>query len=232
MALFLGLDLGQSQDYTALAVLERVPPPLIEVREGLYGIKRVPSKEPPALHVRHLERFPLGTRYPTIVQEVGNRLHALTTGKERPTLVVDKTGVGAPVVDMFAAAKLDPIAITITAGGEPQGGHGGGGSAGSPGYAGWTVPKRDLVGVVQTTLQTKRLRFADGLPGLEILTKELLNFQYKITAHANDIYGAWREGTNDDTVLAVALAVFYADRMYHPPVTKEDLMPLSLGQPV
>lgn len=220
MALFLGLDLGQSKDYTALAVLERVPPPLIEVREGLYGIKRVPSKEPPALHVRHLERFPLGTRYPVIVDAVSNRMHALTNSAAgRPTLIVDKTGVGAPVVDLFDAAGLEPQAITITAGGEPTV---------VPG--GWNTPKRDLVSVVQATLQTKRLRFAEALTGVSVLTQELLTFQYKITANANDIYGAWREGTHDDMVLAVALAVWYAEKAYFPPWTKEDLMPLDRGR--
>jgi len=219
MALFLGLDLGQSKDYTALAVIELVPPPPVQVIEGLYTVTYKPSKEPPALHVRHLERFPLGTRYPVIVQEVGNRLHALTNvNVGRPTLIVDKTGVGAPVVDMFEAAKLEPVAITITSGGEPNWSHGS-----------LNVPKRDLVSIVQTTLQTQRLRFAEALEGVTLLTQELLNFQYKLTANANDIYGAWRENTHDDMVLAVALAVWYADKMYHPPWTKEDLMALSRG---
>ncbi|HZG65585.1 MAG TPA: hypothetical protein VEZ12_02520, partial [Herpetosiphonaceae bacterium] len=95
----IGLDLGQSKDYTALSVVDVVPTPLIEVISG-WTITHKPSKEPPALHVRHLERFPLGTRYPRIVSQVDDRLHALTEGKERPLLVVDKTGVGAPVVDL------------------------------------------------------------------------------------------------------------------------------------
>ncbi len=201
MGYYIGLDLGQSKDYTALAVLEVVPPPPVEVIEGRV-VKHVPSKERPALHIRHLERFSLNTRYPAIVAAVGDRVRALTRGKERPTLVLDKTGVGAPVADLFTDAGLAPVAITITASGEPTR---------VPG--GFNVPKRDLVSVVQATLQTKRLRFAEALPDVHTLTQELLNFQYKITAQGNDIYGAWRQEAHDDLVLAVSLAVWVAERI-------------------
>lgn len=44
-----GLDLGQVQDFSALAVVQRLV--------GRNGF----------VHVPHLERFPLGTPYPTIV---------------------------------------------------------------------------------------------------------------------------------------------------------------------
>jgi len=46
-------------------------------------------------------------------------------------------------------------------------------------------------------------------PEAEVLVNELLNFEVKITAAANDVYGAWREGTHDDLVLAVALACWW-----------------------
>lgn len=201
MGFVIGLDLGQAKDYTALAIIEPVLPPPTRVIDPESGRERlVKPKERPALHVRHLERFPLGTRYPKIVTAVGERLHALPTGEQRPALIVDKTGVGAPVVDLFVEAELKPIAITITGLGEPTE---------VPG--GWNVPKRDLVSVVQATLQTSRLRFAEALPDVTTLTSELTNFQYKITNRGNDIYGAWREGTHDDLVLAVALAVWYVE---------------------
>jgi hypothetical protein len=34
----------------------------------------------------------------------------------------------------------------------------------------------------------------------------------RITSHAHDIYGAWREGAHDDLVLATALACWYGER--------------------
>ncbi len=58
-------------------------------------------------------------------------------------------------------------------------------------------------------LQTRTLRVARELPEAEILINELLNFEVKITAPANDTYGAWREGTHDDLVLAVAMVCWW-----------------------
>jgi hypothetical protein len=115
-------------------------------------------------------------------------------------LVVDQTGVGAPVVDMFNKAGLSPVGVLIH-----------GGSNESREVRTWHVPKRNLVAVVQVPLQNKRLQIADG-PLRDILINELLNFKVKIdpvTAH--DSYSAWREAEHDDLVLAVALAIWWAD---------------------
>jgi hypothetical protein len=70
------------------------------------------------------------------------------------------------------------------------------------------VPKRELVSIVQVCLQTARLKIAPDLKEAATLTSELQNFQVKITDNAHDTYGAWREGTHDDLVLAVALALW------------------------
>jgi hypothetical protein len=57
-------------------------------------------------------------------------------------------------------------------------------------------------------LQNRKLKIAESLDLPETLSRELQNFTVKITDAANDVYGAWREGTHDDLVLAVALAVW------------------------
>ena len=92
----IGLDLGQSQDFTALAVLEY---------SG--NIRR-------RYACRHLERVPLGTDYPAIVARVAElrRYKAL----QDAALVVDAGGPGRPVVDMLRAAHLNPIPVGIVAG--------------------------------------------------------------------------------------------------------------------
>ena len=180
-----GLDLGQAQDYTALAVVERTE-----------GGER---------HVRHLERFPLGTTYPAIVERVAALLSREPLAGDAE-LVVDATGVGAPVVDLLRDAGLRPVAVTIT-----------GGEKVIRGSDGWRVPKRDLVAALQVALQTGRLKVAATLPLAEILTRELLDFRVRITDAAHDTYGAWREGSHDDLVLAVALAVWWAENIPQPP---------------
>lgn len=184
---FLGLDLGQAQDFTALAVVER--------KEFRYEAK------PDEYHIRHLERPKLGTPYPAIVERVQNLLKSDQLWG-RTALVVDKTGVGAPVVDMFRKAGLRPVPITIT----------GGNSVGS-GDGGYHVPKRDLVTNLQVLLQAGRLKVAAELPEARLLVDELLNFKVKINVKtAHDSYEAWREGTHDDLVLAAALACWYGER--------------------
>ena len=176
----LGLDLGQANDYTAVAIGQWV------------------RDEPPyTVDVRHLQRFPLGTSYPVIVGKVEDMLNRPPLSGECD-LVIDATGVGRPVVDLFEKRGLRPIGVTITGGNDVV-----------HEDRDWKVPKRDLVSSVQVGLQARTLRVARELPEAETLMNELLNFQVKITAAANDTYGAWREGTHDDLVLAVALTCWW-----------------------
>ncbi len=193
----IGLDLGQAQDYSALAIAEKVKP-LEQVVDEFDRVTHVPGR--PVYHVRHLQRWRLGTSYPTIVKDVAALMARLPP--PAPALVVDQTGVGRPVVDMLRGAGLSPVPVTIT---------GGVGVTGDESN-GFGVPKRDLVSTLQVLLQASRLKFAEGLPEVPALVKELLAFQVKITASANDTYGSWREGSHDDMVLAVALAVWFAER--------------------
>ena len=68
---------------------------------------------PPIFQVGHLERLPLGTAYPGIVAHVG-RLMTKLPG--RPELVIDYTGVGRPVFDMFVYSGISPVGVVITSG--------------------------------------------------------------------------------------------------------------------
>jgi hypothetical protein len=81
----------------------------------------------------------------------------------------------------------------------------------------WNVPKRDLAGVVQVALQSRRLKVAAELPDAPVLMAELANFRVKISLASHDSYGAgtgeeWRENPHDDLVLAVAIALWAAQR--------------------
>jgi hypothetical protein len=176
---FIGLDLGQAQDHTAISVVEIIP---------------VKNEEKSAIlfHVRHLQRFPLGTPYPDIVKSVAAMLRSLSDAK----LVVDATGVGRAVVDLFKAENIYPMEILIH----------GGDSTGHDGLL-WRVPKRDLVSMLTVAFQTGNLKIASALPDAKTLIDELLNFKVKINLKtAHDSYEAWRDGQHDDLVLSVALA--------------------------
>lgn len=194
-----GLDLGQLKDYSALAIIEADSTPLVMNSDvGRFVIDGLPVA---AMRCRHLERFPLQTRYADIATKVRDRLKVL---KAECYLAVDKTGVGLGPFESLEAYGLNPIGITITGGNDVQ--------AGAT-VRDWRVPKRDLVGTAQVALQNKVLTISSKLPMAEKLSHELLNFKMKITAEGHDTYNAWRENDHDDLVLAVAIAGWTAHQM-------------------
>lgn len=195
---YMGVDLGQANDYTAVSVIERVR----TRRDWETHIR---------YHLGHLERFPLGMSYPGQVERIAERIERLMGSPLRldggvyfdgkVTLVVDATGVGRPVVDLMRAAKLKPIPVTIT----------GGESATSvDGFQ--RVPKRDLVSSLQVSLQRGDLRVQSGLDLAPVLRDEMLAFRVKFNARGHDTYGNdWRENPHDDLVLATALALYWPE---------------------
>ena len=181
---FIGLDPGQRLDFSALAVVERLPGPS------------------PCYHLRHLERLNLNTPYPAVVQR-SRDLVAMTALRGTTKLVMDVTGVGAPVLDLFHAQGLRPAAITIT---------GGRSTSGTPEHL--YVPKRALIATLVGLLKAGRLTIALGIPLAAELIEELGNFQVRIHSRTRqESYGAKGRHKHDDLVLALALAVFYAERI-------------------
>jgi hypothetical protein len=65
---------------------------------------------PPIFQVGHLERLPLGTPYPAIVAHIGRVLTKLPGHAE---LVIDFTGVGRPIFDMFVSCGISPTSICL-----------------------------------------------------------------------------------------------------------------------
>lgn len=211
--LYVGLDLGQAADYSALALVEEpiyCPPmggwvsssaltrDLIEMypRVRRNWERQAPGKCP--LWLRHLSRYPLRTSYPDIVADIVRRLG--TKARDDAELVVDGTGVGAAVVDMFRYSDLPcPLyPIIITAGVKQDGNH---------------VPKRDLIGAVQVAIQTRRLESSLNTKEVETFFSEMQSYAIKLTDTGHDTYNA-REGKHDDLVLAVALAVHRHSRLH------------------
>jgi len=180
-----GLDLGQSKDYTAICGVEVVK------KMGEYNMV-----------IRYLKRWPLNTGYPDIVKDVKRLIiNTRETQKKNPFLVIDYTGVGRPVFDMFKSIGLEPKGINI---------HGGNTVTREGGV--YNVPKRDLVGVLQVLYQNERIKISGDLKEKDTLNKELLNFKVKITDSGQDTYSAWRERDHDDLVLAVTCACWYGNK--------------------
>jgi hypothetical protein len=193
---YVGLDLGQVQDYSALVVVERTTP-----RPGT----------PASYAVRHMHRWPLGTPYTNIVNDLAGLVSA-PGPRGYPTLagakvVVDGSGVGRAVVDLLRQAaelsgRIVPVIITS-----------GNSVSCHDGY--WHTAKLQLVSVLQCLMQSGRLKVARVLPEAANLIQELLNFKVKINlATGNESFEARRASDKDDLVLALACACWYAER--HP----------------
>jgi hypothetical protein len=190
----LGLDLAQVRDYTAIAIVQRVDPD-----PATDGAEERASE--PSYHVRHLTRFELGTRYPDIVTQVAELMQKKPL-RDVMRLVLDRTGVGAPVADMFLHAGLHPIAINITSGQRPS-------------IRGQVrnVPRQYLISTLQIVLQTGRLRIASELEFASVLERELINFSARNSAADDDGSISWRENEHDDLVFALMLAIYYFERI-------------------
>jgi hypothetical protein len=197
---FVGLDLGQSADYTALAVVQSVK----ERAEG--GNFRT------VLQLRHLQRYPLRTSYTTIADGVVDvmRSGALTSDEYDPArhrvakpsleLLVDKTGVGRGVTDILKEWGLKFTGIVI---------HGGETTHNTDGS--YHVPKKDIVAALEVPFDKGTLKIAEGLELWPALREELQSFRRKQnpkTAHVS--FEHWRDSDHDDLVLAVAMACWGA----------------------
>jgi len=201
----IGLDLGQAKDWTALDVMEVIRP--------------VPG-HPTRYAVRTLDRFH-PKRYQDVVARIERMVPTLREGvhvlqpnernydyvRPKVTLVLDRTGVGRAVGDLFTEAKLDLDLVFVSI-------HGGD-TVTTDADGGYRVPKRDLAGAVSVILQNDRLDVPAQLPDASTLRAELKNFRARIGANGHDSYGAgddWRDGNHDDLVLAVALSLWWGER--------------------
>jgi len=150
---------------------------------------------PPIFQVGHLERLPLGTTYPAIVAHVSRLLTKLPG---HPELVIDFTGVGRPVFDMFVYSGISPIGVLIS-----------GGTAETRDGPTCSVPKLTLVSRLQALLHEGRLKILRELAEAETLVRELQDFRVEFTAAGHLTFNA-RCGKHDDLVLALAIAVWRA----------------------
>jgi hypothetical protein len=196
-SLVLGADIGQKHDPTALVVAEAL-------RAGS-GRAAVWSYT-----IRHMERLPLNTSYPDVAErilQVVERVRAQpeparTRTMAKVAIVVDSTGVGAPVVDILRRG-MDTRIATLT---EATFTHGDRltGMIGSPTMS---VGKAYLVSRLQALFQTSRIQLPANHPEAAAMTRELMDYEIKVSEDANDKYGAFRTGAHDDLVTALGLAV-------------------------
>lgn len=230
---FVALDLGQSRDYTACVVLEHtetyaVPPP----KTGRDAFEMVgigdstgkPSKPIPftptaeTYHVRYCNRLALNTPYPEIVRWTATLVRKLMASA-RVGLIIDATGVGRAILDMFREERLKVVPVNVTGGFHANFGNGV-----------WNVPKKDLVSSAKMLLAKGILKIDDSTEYKDVLRTEIENFRIKINERTrHESYESWREGDHDDLVFALSLACWWAlkrqekaGKAYTPVIVGED----------
>lgn len=194
MGIILSLDVGQTSDSSALAA--------VDVRRAVEQEDKERAHTVPLCVVRGLERYPLRTAYPAIADDVCLKLADLPEGTP---LLLDTTGVGRAVWDIFTERGVYPIGVTITGGNKV--------SQGPDGF--YTVPKKDLATTMAVSMQQGRLQVSKHLKHAATFASEAKDFRLKYSAAGNERF-EHRDGAHDDIVLAVALATWWASMM-HPP---------------
>jgi hypothetical protein len=189
MGVLIGVDIGQKRDPTAICIAEEEE-------------RAVGGRFEKHFVVRYLERLPLGTPYPAVAA----RIDYLAAGARNkagssPTVYMDATGVGQPVVEVVRQRACCGMVVGVyfTHGDRRT-------EALEGGYRRVTLGKAHLVSRLQTLFQCDRLHLPRSREAT-VLTEELLSYEIRVDEDANDRYGAFKVGTHDDLVTALGLAV-------------------------
>ena len=210
---YFGVDLGKAADHSALAIVKKTvypnpnyvgPPP----RGFVPQPHNIPKLKPDVYHIVALERYPLQTYYRDVRADVFRRVGLLKAEGAHVVLAIDQTGVGGSEVEAYQfdnphKAVIEPVYITSGAYAHSDRG---------VNY----VPKNELITTTNTWMQDGILRMANALAATQPardFKRELQQFSGKqklTTGHVT--LEAWREQDHDDIILAVAMAVWSANR--------------------
>jgi hypothetical protein len=210
-AFIIGVDLGQSYDFTAIVGVERVKITTFDKwRES--KTKKVDLNAPRSelepvfntsreYHVRLIERVRLGTSYAEIIKYLLNLVERPVIKEKKPVIAIDASGVGRAVFDMAREAGLKDVKAITATGGEKI-------TDDDPYF---NVPKSELASLVKGLFGRGILKIAKGLKESDALTRELENYMVKRTDAGRAQFEA-APSSHDDLVAALSLACFIADR--------------------
>ena len=196
--LTVGLDLGQSRNYTALAVLERTwvqatPEQfLASAGRGYAGYFDY--------RITRLERLDLGTSYVDVAHHVKDYLDSRWQCPSK-TLVMDATGVGSAVRDLFRTMKLNArmVSVSITGSALPS-------SRSTAGGGQVVVTSRsEILTKLVTSVEQAHFTIDDKL---QEYRETLFNEMLSLRPTGKPPFSDPGEG-QDDLAFAVALAIWW-----------------------
>jgi len=198
-------SLGTGIEPTAIAVLEQ------QIQNGDRWLAKTA-----ALRLRYLERMSLSATYPDIVAQISTLLNAEeikdVEACGETDVVLDVTGVGRAILELFTRDRIAPIVAIITGAGVQE----------EEIDDLWRLPKRELVGTLRVVYEEKRLKMAESLDLVPALLDELRRFKMRPPRIDPNDPESWREAESDDLVFAVGLACWRASRNVPAPKPKRD----------
>jgi hypothetical protein len=214
--LLVGVDLGQSSDFSAVAVVrQQIATKTAETRKGgWWSEARLPTDRR-RYNIQHLARWPLSTPYTIVAADLADLVQTLreearwigSPSADPPhagsvTIAYDQTGLGAPVGDVLRSAGVQARGIVI-----------GSGQADTTTRTGGVgVPKEHLLTHLLVLLEQRRLR-ADrpDLPDLDTLMAEMAAYTRRQTHAGGQTYSTSGQA-HADLLMALAIAS-YAGRL-------------------
>jgi hypothetical protein len=192
VAHFAGLDLGQSNHYSALAVLRRVRT-LVK-----YDVGPWEEAIPTIYQVGFCERWPLGTSYTKVATDVSEVLkHPRWEGNIN--LALDLGSVGRAVADILKTYGVPYMGITSTSGN---------GTNVEQNEA--RVPRNTLVSLLQSKLDQRLLFFHADLPMADTLRAELESIQTKFSDSGRLTFTTTTTDGHADMASAIMCALWRA----------------------
>lgn len=181
-----GVDLGSQHDYTAICVAQ-----IVKTGDG--------KQRELELIIRHIDRF-RNRLYPEVAQDVYDLTNRYPLAGKND-LIIDATGVGPAVTDIYRKRRIKHRPVII---------HGGERETHEKGY--YRIPKLNLVQALLVLFHHKRIHIVPSLRLADTLGTELRNFRRVQNENTGHQVFSHREGEHDDLVLAAALAAWGAQR--------------------
>jgi len=196
-----GVDLGKSKNYTAMAVIERRW--RMATHEEFLVSAGLAYHGEWEYRVIFLDRVALGTPYIDVAEWIKDEVETkYFEGMPEPTLVIDGTGVGSPVVDYLRMRNIKACIVNAVITGGKGPGHR---TEAKAVY----VPRNEVMNSLKMAVERRRFRVdrvecqrrRRGM--VEVLERELIGLQAA---------GGKAAAEDDDLAFALALAVWWGVR--------------------
>ena len=187
MTIIISLDPAQLRDWSAVCVVDMQYRP--EEKRFGYDLIGMNRKQ--------------GLRYDLIVDWVVGVLRRpeFNPSGRPPEFILDATGVGVAVRDMFAAKGVRLKAVTITVG-----------EAYSRTGSLISIGKPRLIGSFLGAFDAGKVRVNPNMPIWPALEREMLSFRAEMSAQGRAKFEA-EQGEHDDMIFSLALAVWYGEEV-------------------